>query len=863
MNAWSNFKMSLRLLLRQWKSGQLWLLSLSIIVAVASATCIALISERLDSAILDRSAETLGGQLRLKSSTPIEDHWQKQADALGLNSAITLQFPTVVIAGEEMSLSALKAVGDHYPLAAKLEVAESADTSVGQIKNSGPQPGEVWLERRLFNLLNIKLDDPIELGESAFTVSGILLQESDRGGNFYTLSPRVMVNLSDIQSTGLIQPGSRVSWRLLLQGNAQSVAQFSDYAESQLADNQQLENLQDGNRGLARSLNRARSFLSLSALLALLLAGVATGMAARDFALKHYDTSALLRTMGLSRKQINQLFISQLFVLGAIASGIALIIGWSAHWLLVQLLVDVLPTKLPPAGIAPLVTGFVSGIAILLGFASPHFFRLGAVPPLRVLRRQLAPMPASSWLTYLSALLVLGGLFWWYSGDLTLTLIICGGGLISIWLLMQLFSWLIGVLAASSLLKNRGLNWRLASQQLARNKQQTAAQVLSFSLPMMIMLVVLQVRSGLLQDWQQSLPVDAPNQFALNIQRWQADDFAAAIAERNYQATPLYPMIPGRIIEVNSTPISEFSREGEQSKTYRDLMFGASELLPDGNEIVAGAWPPKDILQQLETSKSGSKDNTQTVESPLYQHQVSVAEGYADWLGLSIGDQLTLRASGIEFNATVSSLRKIDWGRMKPNFFLLFSPKLIEQLPVNMMTSFNVPEVTNATERAASEKAYSSLVRQFPTVTLLDISRILAQVTSMLQQVTLAVELLMVFVLLAALMVLLTALQSSRSDRARLGALLKTFGAPLSKVGQIFRTELVLLGLISGVLALLASQAVLWMLYQRIFEIEFQPQFIWWVISPIASVLLILISGQLVTRKALQTPPVNVLRQLG
>lgn len=831
--------LSKRLLWRELKAGQLTIISLALILAVTVATVISVFSNRLDSGMLSKSTEILGADLRIRSSEAIPENFVLQAESLGLNTTRTLSFPSVVVAGESMSLAAIKGVEVAYPLKGTVIISNDAFSEGYQVQ-SGPARGEVWLESRLLALLNIQVGDQVEVGRSQFTVAAVINQESDRGGNFYSLSPRLMMHLSDIEAAGLIQTGSRLRWRLLVAAphewpltQAQAaVAQYQQWLEPELSISQNLESLSDNNQALSASLDKARQYLSLSAILAILLSGIAIAMAARDYALHHFDTSALLRTLGASQKQVLLLFSLQLLYLAIICSLIGLVLGTLAQTVLVTLLSGLFQNALPEASLSAWLLASVTAPATLLGFALPHLLSLGKVSPLRILRRELEPLGWGAISIYSLAMLAIFGLSLWFTQNALMSAILVIGGCLGLLILVQGVRLFLGFLNRLVPVARLSLYLRFAWRQVMQNPQQTATQVLAFSMILMIMLIISIVRHDLLADWQRALPDDAPNFFSMNIQQHEKTRYEAKLAEVGFEHKPLFPMVPGRLTQINALNVHEHDTLKEDPALQRDLALTWSQHLPEGNDILQGNW----------------HDNHSPVQ------QVSVESGLAKRLGITLNDELTFEVAGQRVTATVSSIRKVDWGTLSPNFYMILSSSALENLPLSYLTSFYVPE--------EKQDQLMSLIRDYPTITLLDMSMVFGQIQTLVNQVTLAVEYLLLLVLFAGLLVLLAALYSSLDERIHQGAILRTLGVSKANLRRKQWSEFAFLGLISGLIALLGAEVISFCLYRFLLDLNYSPQYNLWLWVPACSALLIMFLGAITTRKVSQQPPIVVLREI-
>nr|WP_100548971.1 MULTISPECIES: FtsX-like permease family protein [unclassified Pseudomonas] len=824
------FSLAARQLLRDARAGELRVLFFALLVAVAASSAIGYFSARLNDAMLLRASEFLAADLRLSGSAPAS---QEQIDAglkLGLDHAQAVEFSSVVAAQEGIQLASVKAANSLYPLRGELRSA--AEPYAPEEAGSGPRPGEVWAEARLMVALNLKIGDELEIGAKTLRLSRVLTYDPDTAGDFYSLTPRVLMHLDDLAATEVVQPGSRVRFRELWRGDANALAAYRQAVEADLEPNQRLDDARDGNRQVGGALGRAERYLNLASLAAVLLAGVAVALSAARFAARRFDASALLRCLGLSRREALALFGLQLALLGLIACLIGALLGWAGQHVLFYLLRGLIPDDLPPADLWPALAGMATGLVALAGFALPPLAALGRVPPLRVLRRDMLPVPASSWLVYGAALIALGLIMWRLSLDLRLTLALLGGGLLAALLLGGLL--LLGLQSLRRLLQRAALPWRLGLGQLLRHPLAAAGQSLAFGLILLAMALIALLRGELLDTWQDQLPEDAPNHFALNVLPAERDAFAERLAELSPHPAPLYPVVPGRLIMINGEPVRQLvtkESRGERA-IQRDLSLTWAEDLPSDNLITAGNWWGAAHASELPG--------------------VSVESELAESLQLKLGDQLRFNVGGIERDAQVTSLRQVDWDSFQPNFYMIFEPQTLQDLPATYLTSFYLPPGQDAELVALS--------RAFPSVTLLQVDALLAQLRSILAQVTLAIEYVLLFVLAAGITVLLAGLQATLDERIRQGALLRALGAERKLLISARRAEFGLLGAAAGLLAALGCELVSFLLYRYAFDMSWQPH-PWLLLLPLIGALLIGLAGVLGTRRALNASPLSVLRE--
>ena len=821
--------LALRQLLRDARAGELRVLFFALLIAVAASTAIGYFGARLNDAMLLRATEFLGADLVLRGSAPAEPEQVEAGEQLQLQHARVVEFSSVVATDDNLQLTSVKAADDSYPLRGELRSA--AAPYQPEQPGPGPQPGEAWAEARLFAALDLQIGDQIEVGNKPLRLTRVLTYEPDRVGDFYSLTPRVLMHLDDLEATGVVQPGSRVSYRELWRGSPEQLGAYEERIKADLQPHQRIETAKDGNRQIGGALGRAERYLNLASLAAVLLAGVAVALSAARFAARRFDASALLRCLGLSRREALMLYSLQLAYLGLFASTVGALLGWAAQHGLFFLLRELVVSEVPPATLWPALAGIATGLVALVGFALPPLAALGRVPPLRVLRRDMLPIPPSSWLVYGAAVIALGVIMWRLSLDLKITLALLGGGLLATAILGGLL--LLALKGLRRALAGASLTWRLGLGQLLRHPLAAAGQSLAFGLILLAMALIGLLRGELLDTWQNQLPDDAPNHFVLNVLPADRDAFAARIDALSDHVAPLYPVVPGRLVAINGEPVRQLvSKESQGERAIRrDLSLTWAQEIPADNRLTAGQWWP---------SARGELPG------------VSVEAELAESLQVQLGDRLSFTVGGLTRDVSVTSLREVNWDSFQPNFYMIFEPQTLEDIPATYMTSFHLPE--------GKDRELVQLARDFPSATILQVEALLSQLRSILSQVSLAVEYVLMFVLAAGLAVLFAGLQATLDERIRQGALLRALGAERTLLIRARRTEFGVLGAASGVLAALGCELVSALLYHFVFDLRWQPH-PWLLLLPLIGALLVGAAGVLGTRRALNASPLNVLRE--
>ncbi|MET3119087.1 putative ABC transport system permease protein [Undibacterium sp. GrIS 1.8] len=828
-------RLSLRMTLRDWRAGELRFLLVALMIAVASLSSVGFFVDRMRNGLNRDAHQLLGADLLISADQAINPAWRSEAQKRGLTMAETVVFPSMAIAGEgdnvATKLVSLKAVTPGYPLRGNLKLSQ-AQQGPEVITKIVPPAGTVWIDPALLISLKLKIGDQLKLGDKTLSITQLIANEPDRGAGFMNFAPRVMVNMADLTATNLIQNGSRVTYRLLLAGPAAAITQFQKWLQEGIERNQtkgvRLESLESGRPEMRATLDRAEQFLSLVGLLSAMLAAVAVAMAARRFMLRHLDACAMLRCLGQTQNQVTGMYLIEFLMIGIVGSAAGVIVGFAGHYVLLEWLGKLVSNDLPSATWQPALQGIATGLLLLVGFALPPILQLRNVPHNRVIRREQDAPQALTLVTYLLGLGMFVGLLLWQAGDVKLGLLTAGGFLIGL-LVFALVSWL----GVASLKRLRGLSsntaWRFAVTALQRRPGATVIQVVSLALGLMALLLLTVVRGDLITAWKSATPADAPNQFVINIQPDQKNDIATRLKQ---VAQPvLYPMIRGRLIEVNNKAITDSTYPDDRAKRLVDREFNLSTMtdMPASNTLIAGKW----------------YQDTQS--------EASVEEGIAKTLGLKLGDKLTFDVAGQKITAPITSLRKLDWGSMRVNFFVIINPKAVVDLPQTWITAFHLPE--------SDQRFVNQLTLDYPNLTVVDVGAMLKQVQSVLDQVITAVEFLFLFTLASGVLVLYAALAGSQDLRMREAALLRALGATRKQLSQAQWIEFLLVGGLAGVLAASGASAIGWALAHFSFNFEWQFSPVVWIVGLFVGAACALIGGWLGLRNVLNQPPLLSLRE--
>ncbi|NQW66600.1 MAG: FtsX-like permease family protein, partial [Burkholderiales bacterium] len=727
--------MAWRALGRDARSGELRLLWVAVTLGVAALSSVGFLADRIQGGLQRDARQLLGGDAVIASDHAIPPEVFAKVKAMGLTSAATLNFPTMARSPQGASrLVALKAVAEGYPLRGRLQI----DRPVPQTDRV-PAAGEVWVEPALMVALELSIGKDILLGERRLRIAEILLSEPDRGAGFMNFAPRVMLNQIDLPATQLVQPASRLNWRLAVIGPPDKVKQFVAWAEVYVklpeVRGMRLETLEAGRPEMRQTLDRAEKFLHLVALLAALLSAVAVALAARGFAARHLDDCAMLRVLGQSQRHILTVYVLEFFTVGVLASLLGLLLGFGLHQVFITLLAGLVDTDLPAPGMTPLWQGLGSGLTLLAAFGLPPILQLAQVPALRVIRRDLGPLRAASLGVMGLGLLGFSALLLNASKDLWLGLMVVGGFAAAV-LVFAGMAWL-GVMALRRSMDIAGMPvWlRMATRQISARPGYTVVQVSALSVGLLALMLLVLLRTDLVDSWRNATPADAPNRFVINIQPTQSDAFLQTLRDEGVVNLDWYPMFRGRLIQINGEDVlaDRYTEERAQRLIEREFNISHSAEAPAHNQIVQGSWQPEEA------------------------NAISMEEGIAKTLQLKLGDQLRFDMAGVVVDVRISSIRRVDWTSMRANFFAIYPMSSMPDIPMTYIAAYKAPSTSGFD---------NALVNRFPNITNVDMGATINQIQKVLGQVIGAVEFLFAFTLAAGLVVLFAAVTATREERA-------------------------------------------------------------------------------------------------
>ncbi|MGH8660360.1 MAG: ABC transporter permease [Burkholderiales bacterium] len=825
-------RLAWKLLARDWRAGEITLIAAAIVIAVAAVTTVGFFTDRVQRVLGLEANRLLGADLVITDSRPLDPELRLEATRRELAAVEILRFPSMVVLRDRAVLADVRAVSPGYPLRGELRIAErlfGPDRVAGTI----PQPGTVWVDERLHTSLDLAPEDRVGLGNSRFAISGVVTHEPGVELGFLSGAPRLVLNAEDLAATGLVQPASRVRYRLQLAGESAAVDAYRAWAQSRLAPGIRIESVRDARPEVRSALERAEKYLNLAALTSVLLAAVAIALSARRYLQRHLDGCAMMRCLGASQALIIRLHAVQFTVLGALAAAAGAAIGACAQAVLVAWLGQVVTVRLPAASLAAAVPGAVVGWLLLLGFALPPLVSLSRVPTLRVLRRELGVPQGQGLLAYLLGIAVIAGMILWRAQELRLGLTVLGW-FIAAMAVACVLTWTL--LRAAGTLRAHGVSWRFGVANLRRRELGTVLQVVALALGIMALLTLTLIHDDLARTWRESLPRDAPNRFIVNIQPGQVGAVGRFLAERGVATPELFPMVRGRLVGIGGRSVTadDYADERARRLVTREFNLSWATRLQADNRVVAGSWWERG---------RGRAD------------QFSVERGLAEALGIGMGDALTFDIAGTEVTATVTSLRSVEWDSFNVNFFVMAPPGLLEGYPATYVTSFHLPrgrvEVLNA------------LVKAFPNIVLIDVAQVLSQVQRMVDHAALAVRFVFLFTLAAGLAVLYAAIASTHDERLYQATVMRTLGASRVQIRRAHLAEFGLTGAAAGFVAAAGASGLAYYIARQFLHLAYAPDPAVWLIGIAGGALGVAAAGYLGTRRVLGVAPLKALRALG
>ena len=829
-------KLALKLFSREFRRGELTVISAAIALAVLTVLTLSMVTERIAQSIAQKSSAFIAADRVLASNHAIDTTYITQAKQQNLKTAQMVYFDTMLFANDEMQFSSVKAASNSYPLKGQLKVKSGLNAET-EVAPGAPTSGNVWLSESVFYSLNINVGDQVELGAALFNVEKVIVEEPDAPFNVFSSSRRVLINIDDVPKTEVIQPGSRVFYRQLYAGDESDINSFYDWLKPQLKENQNWYGVKDRQSPISNSLNRAESFLLLAGLLGIILAAVAIAVSAKRYCERQYDPVAMMKTLGGSRDMIRKIYLMHLLMVCTMAVVVGLAIGYGLQEMATGYLAKSMGTELPMAGFKPWLVAISTGVICAVMFSIKPLLDLFDIPPLRVLRRNLGDRLAVSKIHLGLSALTVFLLMWLFSNNIKITLILFVSTLALILVLFLISKLIFG--GGRKLGLKPGNSWSLAIASIQKRANVNAVQLISFSLAIKLLLFLIVLKNDIISDWQSQLPSDAPNAFLVNITQNELNPVNEYLAQKGIQVSEFYPTIRGRVNAVNGEAVArevslqdnEKKDEEARSGIGRELNLTWLDEVPSQNDIIDGQWFSNDAVAEA-----------------------SLEESMMQRLDVKLGDTLTFLIGAQSFDAKITSVRKVNWATLKPNFFIILSPDVLSDFPATYISSVRIePE---------QKRDFSQLLRTYPTITAIDVDNFVKQIQSTIEQVSLAIGFVLAIVVLCGALVLISQVQASLGERMQEIVILRTLGAKSRLIKNATLYEFLLLGGLAGLVAAFFSDIALLIVQQQMFDLagKLHPNI--WIIGPVAGGVFVAGLGYFMIARTLKQNTQGLVRAL-
>ena len=828
-----NFNLAWQQLFSQYKAGDLRVLVFALVLAVTSITAVNFFTNRIALHLNSEGGLLLGGDLVVLSDHALPSSYNALAKQSGLQTSATLEFSSMAINNDKNQLAEVKALSDGFPLRGDLGVQFNANVAVKSVQKI-PNKGEVWIEPRLANAINLQLGDSLELGAAKFKITGILSREPSRGGDMFSFAPRLMMNSADLPATELLQFGSRVKYQLLVAGEPQKVQQFLDQVTPQLQRGERVQDVKNARPEIKSALDKAETFLGLSAMVSVVLSVVAMLLASAPFVARSLETAALLRCFGASKSTIQNIMLQQTALLALIGGVFGCVLGYLVQTILAYFAGRLFLESLPAPNCLPVLIGMVTSFAILFSIMWPHIQAIKNVPTMRILRSDAELKPSKMWINYLPVALVIAALILWLAKTLQLAGAFLAG-VFSICLLAGLLAFALANMLHKISQKTSNNAVSLGLANLKRRLGLTIAQIIGFSLGAMVLMLLLMTKNDLMQSWTSSLPADAPNRFIINIQPEQVPQVKDFINNIGVQSPQVFAMIRGRLVAKNEQIITPDTFENERSKRLvsREFNLSSADTMQADNKLLQGRWWRAD-----------------EADAAL----VSIEEDIAKALEVKLGDRLTYDIAGSKITLTVASIRKVEWDSMRANFFAVTPPETLAKFSASYMTAFYLPK--------NQDNALNLLLQKFPNFTVIDVASLMNQVRNIMQKMSLAIGFVFTFCIVAGLVVLYAALVATREARIRESAMLRVLGASKAQAALAMLTEFACIGAVAATVAIIVASSLAYYLSHFVLDIPYQFNVNLALTALLAALILVPLAAWWVIRSYLNVPPKQLLNSI-
>ena len=792
-----NFILAWSQTLSLWRAGALRVLVFALVLAVSAITAVGFFTERVESALSQQGALLLGGDLAVSADHQIPAIFSELAQKQGFVAVKTYEFPSMVVAGDNSQLVEIKAVGNNFPLRGDLTLGATA-SDAGRVVKAAPASGEAWIEPRLANVLDLRVGDQIAVGDKTLLVTAILLREPSRGGDMFSFAPRLMMNAEDLAATKLIQYGSRVKYQLLLSGDLKNIQQFHQKMKPELGRGERIEDLRNARPEIKLALDKAEQFLGLSAMVSVILAMAAMLLSSMPYIRQSLDMFALMRCFGALQNTVLQVLAMQTLLIAFFSALLGIVIGYAAQIGLAKLAGSLFVEALPAASFLPVVIGLTASLAMMVAVVVPHAWQMRKLTAMNILRRETLAQPVSAQAKYMPAALVMAAMVFWQAQDVKIALSTI---LAMTALCFVVFAFAYGlVYLAKEFIRLSPHNKTLSTvmigvQGLKTRLALSTVQTIGFSMGLMVLMLLALIRGDLINNWQASLPADAPNRFVINVQPQQIDGVKRFFSEQQIKEASVFPMVRARLVKINQDVIksSQWKEDKARRLAEREFNLSWTEVMQSDNKLVAGRW-----WNQGEYGKP----------------YLSLEQDLAKTLGIQLGDTLSFDVAGTPLVLTVTSLRKVDWDTMRANFFAVTPPGVLDNFSANYISSFHLP--------LGADLPLNQLVKQYPNLTVIDVAALMQQVRGIMQKMSSTIEYVFIFSLITGVAVLYAALVATRAERVAEATLMRVFGASRRQVSIAYFTEFALIGLIAALVATVAANLLAFYISVKVLDIPFQ-----------------------------------------
>ena len=846
------FSQSLRLLHHELRRGELTIIFLAIVLAVATVFSLTGFSGQIKHAIVSNSTNTIGADRVLRMSSEVDLSIIEKSQSLALKSARKIETESMAFAGDNMLLSELDAVSDSYPLRGELRIKTSLTQVESKIVNA-PEPGSVWVEPSVLSRLDVNIGDVIEIGVAPLIIAGIVTDIPDRSYRAFIAGPTVILNIADMPKTELIQPGSRITYKYLFAGETDAIETFEAWIKPQINESQRWYDAKAAQNRLSRILDTAEKFLSLASMLGIVLAAVAVAVASRRYGQRHQSTVSIFKALGASISHVRKLYCLHWTLLSCLSIATGLLVGYGLMLLGVNAIASYLSLADSPVTFEPFLTAIFTGLLCAIAFAIHPIMSLVKSSPLNVIRGFSQDKVARFGWHQLPPLLALFILLFIFSQDIVMSAALLLGGVVVSFILLLFGRGLMS--AGRSVGTKAGKSWHLALANLKRRASENSVQLVSFTIAIKLLLLITVMKSSILSEWEQQFPEDTPNHYLINITQNQIDPLKAFVEDNNIANQGFYHVYRGRLSAINGIKtvdedkeerqalnnekaVSDKKQKSDKSKQQesrqgmgRELGLTWRDEIPEENDIISGQW------WQVGDEKP----------------QVSVESNIAERLEINLGDELTFTLGSDEFTVPVTSIRKVNWQSRQLNFIMVFNESVLENFPTTSISAWSILDKDR-------DLVYRFLAN-FPTITVMDFAAIMAQLNSIIEQVTVAIQLILILVVLAGSLVLIAQVQASMEERERELAILRTLGAKGSLLRNSVLYEFVALGAIAGLMASIGMEIAVYILQSQVFNMTGSFHFQYWLVGIGAGAFFVGTIGMLSCWRLLKLSSVTLIRR--